>query len=81
MFIQIVGWGGTLAILLAYFLVSAKKLAASSKVFQLLNLFGALGIIINSWYFKAIPSVALNVVWLSIATYSLFRIGKNKTKV
>lgn len=76
MIIEIIGWAGTIAILLAYFLVSTKKLSATSKEFQLLNLFGAFGIIINSWFHRAIPSVALNVVWLLIATYALLKMVK-----
>ena len=74
MFIEIAGWVGTIAVLLAYLLVSTKKAAPSSLQFQLLNLFGAMGIIINSYYHRAIPSVALNVVWLLIASYGLISI-------
>lgn len=78
MFIEVVGWIGTLAVLLAYLLVSTKKLTASSIQFQILNLFGAIGIIINSAFHRAIPSVALNIVWLLIALYALFTIKKNE---
>jgi hypothetical protein len=73
MFYEIIGWIGTAAILLAYFLVSTGKLSAKSKEYQLLNLLGALGVIINSGIHKAIPSVGLNVVWLTIATYGLLK--------
>lgn len=76
MIYEIIGWGGTLAILLAYFLVSAKKLSPDSQKYQLLNLFGAIGIIINSGIHGAIPSVGLNLAWLLIAIYGLLRISK-----
>ena len=71
MIYEVIGWLGTGLILLAYFLVSTKKILPASKEYQLMNLFGALGIIINSVFHMAIPSVGLNVVWFLIATYGL----------
>ncbi len=73
MIYEIIGWGGTGAILLAYLLVSTGKIASSSKKYQLLNLFGAIGIIINSGIHGAIPSVGLNIVWFLIAVYGLIK--------
>jgi len=71
MFYTIIGWAGAALILLAYLLVSTKKLSSVSKEFQLLNLFGAVGIVINSSVHRAFPSVGLNVVWAIIAVYGL----------
>jgi len=71
MFIEIIGWSGTVLILLAYFLVSTKKIEPNQKLYQLLNLLGAGGVIINSAVHHAIPSVGLNTIWLIIALYSL----------
>ncbi len=76
MLYEIIGWLGTVAILLAYFLVTTRKIAPNSKQHQLLNLFGAAGIIINSAVHYAIPSVGLNVVWLLIAIYGLVKLRK-----
>lgn len=73
MLYEVIGWVGTFAILAAYFLVSTKKLSPSSKKYQLLNLFGALGIIINSFVHAALPTVGLNAVWLLIAAYGLIK--------
>jgi len=73
MIYEIIGWGGTGAIFLAYLLVSTGKIASSSKKYQLLNLFGAIGIIINSGIHGAIPSVGLNIVWFLIAAYGLIK--------
>jgi hypothetical protein len=71
MLYNIVGWAGATFIVLAYLLVSTKKLSSQSKEFQWLNLFGAIGIIINSSVHRAFPSVGLNVVWAVIAVYGL----------
>ncbi len=76
MFYEIIGWAGTLAILFAYFLVSFRKISSSSKEYQLLNLFGAMGIIINSAIHGALPSLGLNTVWLLIALFALYKIAK-----
>jgi uncharacterized membrane protein HdeD (DUF308 family) len=76
MIYEIIGWLGTMAVLFAYILVSTRKIASNSKQYQLLNLFGALGMIINSVVHHAIPSVGLNTVWLLIAFYTLVKLKK-----
>jgi len=76
MIYEIIGWLGTAAVLFAYFLVSTRKIAPNSKQYQFLNLFGALGIIINSAIHHAIPSVGLNTAWLLIAVYALVKLKK-----
>jgi hypothetical protein len=76
MLYDIIGWGGATLILAAYFLVSTKKLQPTSKEFQLLNLFGAIGIVVNSLHYRAFPSVGLNAVWILIALYVLVKVFK-----
>ena len=71
--IQIIGWIGTILILLAYYFVSSKKVDADSKIYQLMNLFGVIGVGINVLHQKAWPSVALQIVWGLIAIYSLIK--------
>ena len=60
-------------ILLAYALISSGKLEARSTTYQLLNIGGAVGFIVNSGWNGAIPSAALNVVWLLIGLTTLAR--------
>ena len=74
--IDILGWIGAICLLLAYFLVSRKKLAGDSLNYQLLNLVGGALLTINSLYYGAFPSVAVNVVWIGIA---IFTLSKRKT--
>jgi len=73
--VQIAGWTAAAAILGAYALLSSGKLQSRSPLYQWLNVLGAVGFIINSGWNGAIPSVALNVVWLCIAVYAL---GRNR---
>lgn len=72
-FIQIIGWIGTFLIVLAYFLVSYKKVDGSSKVYQAINLFGAIGVGVNVFHQQAWPAVALQAIWGIIAILALIR--------
>ena len=69
LFINLLGWAGTVAVLLAYVLVSTHRASPASFRFQGLNAFGAVALGINTLHYHALPSVALNVVWLAIALY------------
>jgi hypothetical protein len=71
--IDVIGWLGVAGLLVAYGLVSAKRLAGDSVIYQSLNLLGAGLLIVNSFYYGAFPSVGINVVWVAIAILSLAR--------
>jgi hypothetical protein len=79
MIYDVIGWIGAILILLAYFLVSTKKLSPTAKGFQLLNLFGAIGIVVNSLHYRAFPSAGLNAAWTLIAIYGLVKFFKSRT--
>lgn len=72
-FVAITGWSAALLILGAYGLLSFGKIQPRSRVYQLMNIIGAAGFIINCAYNNAWPSVALNVAWMGIAIYALRR--------
>ena len=69
------GWVGAGALLLAYGLVSTGRLDGRSVGFQLLNLLGAAGLLANGVWHGAWPSAALNAVWLVIGAHALVRLG------
>jgi hypothetical protein len=71
MIIDILGWVGAALILIAYYLVSSKKVKGDSNVFQAMNLFGAIALMINTYAKGAIPSVFLNIFWAGIAAKAL----------
>ncbi len=70
---QVLGWFGTLLILLAYFLVSFKKIDVNSRNFQLMNLIGALALGVHVFYQKSWPALFLEIVWGGIAFISLIK--------
>ena len=69
------GWVGAVALLLAYALVSFRKLSPQGKTYQALNIFGSFLLIINTAYHQAYPSTAVNVIWIVIAVVSLLGAG------
>ena len=70
---EILGWIGAGLVILAYFLVSTKKLPPTSVTYQLMNLFGALGVGINVFIKGAYPSLVIQIVWALIALYGLYK--------
>jgi len=71
---NLIGWYGVLAILLAYVLISFKVLDANSLPYQLLNLTGAIGLIIETAAKKDTQPVLLNLVWAAVALVAIIRI-------
>lgn len=71
---QLVGWYGAIAILAAYALLSLQMLGSQSLWYQGLNLTGAVGLMIVSWYEKVYQNVFLNLVWLFVAIYALMQL-------
>jgi cell shape-determining protein MreD len=72
-FVAIAGWTAALLILAAYGLLQFGKIQPRSWVYQIMNIIGAAGFIVNCTYNGAWPSVALNIVWMVIAFYALRR--------
>lgn len=65
------GWAGAIVYILAYLLLSLKKISSHSTWFNGLNFLGAVGVTIAAFYNHDIPSVVLNVVWGAIALASI----------
>lgn len=78
--IEVIGWTGAVLIVGAYALLSAGRLTADSRVYHLMNIVGAIGFVINSGWNGALPSAALNVVWLGIGTYALLQRRRRQIK-
>ena len=76
--VEVVGWIGALLILLAYLLLSAGRLTGHSIVYQGMNIVGAAGFVVNGWWHRAIPSAALNVLWLLIGAIASWRIIRKR---
>ncbi len=69
--VEVFGWYGVVAILLAYALVSFSYIQTSSLLYQLLNITGALGIVVDAWYAKNYQPAVLNLIWAIIALIAI----------
>ena len=65
------GWYGMLAVLVAYFLLSANMIAKDDPVYLLLNASGSLGIILDAWNQKNYQPALLNLIWFLIAVWGI----------
>ena len=71
---EIIGWIGTILIILSYSLVSFNILSPTTIINYLMNGFGAIGIAYISFKKKAYQPGVLNIVWLVIALIGLIRL-------
>ena len=71
---EIVGWYGAAAILGSYALVSFDIIPPSGYAYQLLNLTGAVGLMVISIKKGVRQSVVLNVVWSAVAIVALLKL-------
>jgi len=69
--VEVIGWVGAALILAAYALLSTGRLRAESLTYQLMNILGAAGFVVNSGWNGALPSAAMNVVWIMIGLYAV----------
>ena len=69
--IELVGWIAAALMLSAYVLLTTGKLSAHSRTYHWLNVLAGLGIIVNSGWNGAFPSVFINIVWVAIGLYGL----------
>lgn len=54
------------------------KVTGQSAAYQAMNVAGAAGFIVNGWYHGAIPSAALNIIWMLIGAVALWRIRRRR---
>jgi hypothetical protein len=77
--VEVAGWAGASLILGAYLLLSMGRLTGQSLLYQGMNVAGAAGFIVNGWWHGAVPSAALNVVWMLIGGLALWRIKQRRS--
>jgi ABC-type transport system involved in multi-copper enzyme maturation permease subunit len=76
----ILGWVGTLAYLLAYFLLSINKINSNQLIYHALNIIGAIGLTTNALYYAYLPNVVVNLVWGLIALTALIVLYRKRKK-
>jgi hypothetical protein len=66
-----IGWVGATALLIAYAMVSHKKLEGDSATYQLLNISGSILLAANTIFYGSYPSTFVNLIWAGIAVFSI----------
>ena len=66
-----IGWVGAAALLVAYAMISHKKLEGDSAAYQLLNISGSLLLAANTIFYGSYPSTFVNLIWAGIAVFSI----------
>lgn len=72
-FMDLLGWVGTVLYLIAYYLVSIKKVEGDSFSYQSMNIVAGILLVINTFYWRAYPSLGLNAAWIAIGLFTLGR--------
>ena len=68
-----IGIAGTLMVLAAFFLLQAGRLTGTGLVYQLLNLFGAGGVLVSLIGQFNVSVFLLEAVWVAISAYGIVR--------
>ncbi|HXH71080.1 MAG TPA: hypothetical protein VNI60_12180 [Pyrinomonadaceae bacterium] len=78
--LNLLGWAGAFLLLLAYALVSFRKLEADSETYQWLNITASILLLINTLYYGAYPSSFVNAAWTIIAFFAILTIKRRYGK-
>ncbi len=76
MIVDLVGWIGSIQILLAYFLISTHRVTSMNVFYVLLNVAGSSCLLYNTLHYKTYPLATLNLIWFCIGLYALYRMIK-----
>ena len=71
--VDVLGWSGAAIVLVAYALVSTHRVSGTARSYQAMNAGGSVCLLINTLYYGAYPSTAVNAIWLGIAFFALAR--------
>jgi hypothetical protein len=71
---DLAGYVGVVLVLLAYLLLQARKLHGNGLTYQLLNLFGAFGVLLSLLFGSFnLSAFAMEAAWLAISMYGIAR--------
>ena len=73
-----VGMAGTLMVLVAFFLLQAGRVSGTGIVYQLLNLFGAGGVLLSLLGTFNVSVFLLEFTWVLISGYGIVRSFKSR---
>lgn len=75
-FSDLIGLLGVTIILISYFLLQIDRLSSKSSMYSMLNLVGAIFLLISLYYNWNLPSVIIEIFWIAISVYGLVKNSK-----
>jgi hypothetical protein len=72
-FIDILGWIGSVLVVGAYAFSISGRLQPNSKGYLWANLVGSAFLIVNTLTYGAIPSAVVNIIWVGIALWGMLK--------
>ena len=76
---DIIGILGVGIILFTYFLLQIEKLKSLDLIYSVLNLIGAVFLLYSLFYNWNLPSVIIELFWILISLYGIYKYYKNKS--
>jgi hypothetical protein len=73
-----VGMIGVITILIAYYLLSTKRMAADTILYQFLNFIGAWLILFSLVFHWNTASVTIEIAWILISMIGMYKVYKEK---
>lgn len=70
---DLVGLGGTLAILVAYFMLQSRRLSGTGLTYPALNLVGAAGVLVSLMGSFNLSVALLETAWVAVSAYGIVR--------
>ena len=67
----IIGWIGAFLFIIAYLLLSLGKLKADGIIYHLMNVLGAICLIINALALEDEPGFFVNFIWMLIGLFAI----------
>ncbi len=77
---DVLGWIGAFLLLLAYALVSFKKIEPDSATYQWMNIAASILLLVNTMFYGAYPSSFVNAAWAVIAFVAIVSIWRKYGK-
>ncbi len=78
--IEILGWIGSLLVVIAYTMNLNKKMEADSAAYYAMNIAGSGLLIVNTAFHHAFPSMVVNIIWVLIPIVTIVKYQLNKKR-
>lgn len=70
---NIVGLGGVVIVLIAYFLLQAHKVTAHSLLYSVFNLLGSAMVLFSLYFAWNLPSAIVETAWMMISFFGIYK--------